>query len=75
MRSSIEKLWELITYGGRFTGWFTWAGRFVGSRRFESQDRVYHCGNCDRRFRLNRQYCPDCGSYRIERIRYDELIE
>ncbi len=35
---------------------------------------LYECGHCGESFELNRQQCPHCGSYRIERSRYDDLV-
>ena len=34
----------------------------------------YECASCGREFELNRQVCPHCGSYRIERSSYDDLV-
>ena len=42
--------------------------------RERGQGGVYECGNCGESFELNRQQCPCCGSYRIERSRYDDLV-
>ncbi|MCU4740176.1 hypothetical protein OB955_02945 [Halobacteria archaeon AArc-m2/3/4] len=40
----------------------------------EGQDGLYECGSCGRNFEYNRQLCPDCGCYRIERTTYDDLV-
>ncbi len=41
----------------------------------EEANRPYRCASCHRRFELNRQYCTGCGSYRIERACYEDLLE
>ncbi|WIV67632.1 hypothetical protein [Natrialbaceae archaeon AArc-T1-2] len=45
-------------------------------RLFESRsvEGCYECRNCGREFELNRQACTRCGSFRIERSSYDDLI-
>ncbi len=35
---------------------------------------TYECGNCGREFDLDRQVCPRCGSYRIQRSSYEDLV-
>ena len=34
----------------------------------------YECGSCGSEFDLDRQVCPRCGSYRIERSSYEDLV-
>lgn len=40
----------------------------------DESESNYECGNCGREFALDRQVCPTCGSYRIERSCYEDLV-
>ncbi len=35
---------------------------------------LYECRNCGKGYELNRQACVHCGSFRIERSSYDDLV-
>ncbi len=34
----------------------------------------YECRACGERFELDRQVCPTCGSFRIARVEYEDLL-
>jgi len=35
----------------------------------------YECHRCGAQFKRNRQVCPDCDSFYIERTSYTELLD
>lgn len=40
----------------------------------EEHPGPYACQNCDRRFSLQYQVCPECGGYAIERVDWSEHL-
>ncbi|WP_202614417.1 hypothetical protein [Halostella litorea] len=48
--------------------------RMVRADRPDAQ-RPYQCLSCGQRFELQRQTCPQCGCYRIERTAWSDPME
>ena len=38
-------------------------------------DETYECKDCETRFTLDRQTCPDCGGCTIDRIDWDDVAD
>ncbi|WP_162991529.1 hypothetical protein [Halostella salina] len=49
--------------------------RIVGDSTDGSDSQPYQCLNCGESFQLQRQRCPTCGGYRIERAAWSETAE
>ena len=42
--------------------------------RDTQSEETYECVDCESRFVLNRQTCPDCGGCTIDRIEWDSVL-
>ncbi len=42
--------------------------------RDTQSEETYECVNCESRFVLDRQTCPDCGGCTIDRIEWDSVL-
>jgi uncharacterized OB-fold protein len=49
-------------------------GRIRAAIRSEDEiDRDFECQNCGSGFDLQRQVCPDCGSYSIDSVAFSDV--